>query len=259
MYIRSESIIKRKFKSLLLKIYNLIDNNNDTKFSRNGEESLLNFICSNHQNRKCVFFDVGSNVGAYTEKFIMLSDKYNIDFEAHVFEPMQKSFEILEKKFGNNHRVHLNKFAASSETGATKIYFDKEASTLASLYERDLDAYHIKLANFLEIPTKRLDEYLKEKNIEKIDFLKLDVEGHEVPVLNGLGGYLKPDYIPNIQFEYGGANIDSRTFLRDLFYLFNQNGYQVYKLKKGYLEKRVYDPHMENFIYSNYFASNRMS
>lgn len=259
MYIRSESVIKRKVKSLLLKIYNIIENNNDTRFSKNGEEALLNFICSAYKNRKCVFFDVGSNVGAYTEKFITLSKKYNIDFEVHVFEPMQKSFEILEKKFGQNQRVHLNKFAASSETGVTKIYFDKEESTLASLYERDLDAYHIKLANFLEIPTKRLDEYINEKNIESIDFIKLDVEGHEVPVLNGLGDYLRPDVIPNIQFEYGGANIDSRTFLRDLFYLFNQKGFQVYKMKKGYLEKRVYGPQMENFIYSNYFASNRTS
>lgn len=259
MYIRSESVVKRKFKSLLLKIYNLIENNNDTRFSSNGEEALLNFICSKYQNRKCIFFDVGSNVGAYAEKFIQYSNKYNIDYEIHLFEPMEKSYEVLARKFNQNKRVHINRFAASSETGYTKIYYDKEESTLASLYERDLDAYHIKLENFVEIPTKRLDEYLKDKAVKKIDFLKLDVEGHEIPVLNGLGENLIPENIPNIQFEYGGANIDSRTFLRDLFYLFQQNKYQIYKLKKGYLEKRVYDPHMENFLYSNYFASNLVS
>jgi hypothetical protein len=57
-----------------------------------------------------------------------------------------------------------------------------------------------------------------------------------------------------IQFEYGGANLDSKTSLLDLYKLLESAGYMVCKVMRHHLELRPYNPTMENFQYSNYIA-----
>ncbi len=69
-----------------------------------------------------------------------------------------------------------------------------------------------------------------------------------------MGDYLTPDNIKCIQFEYGGANIDSRTFLRDFVYLFTSKGYSIYTIKSNSLETFVYSARKENFQYTNFVA-----
>ena len=49
-----------------------------------------------------------------------------------------------------------------------------------------------------------------------IDFFKIDVEGHEMDVLKGIGD--KISNIKLIQFEFGGCNIDTRCFFQDFWY-----------------------------------------
>ena len=71
---------------------------------------------------------------------------------------------------------------------------------------------------------------------------------------HGLGDYLNSGFIDVIQFEYGGANLDSHTSLMDIFYLLNSSGFELYKIMPSYLQYRQYKPFMENFQYANYVA-----
>ena len=57
----------------------------------------------------------------------------------------------------------------------------------------------------------RFDEYWKNKD-QLIDYVKIDVEGHELDVLEGFGDLINK--IKLIQFEFGGCNIDTRTFFK---------------------------------------------
>lgn len=60
--------------------------------------------------------------------------------------------------------------------------------------------------------------------------------------------------IDAIQFEFGGCNIDSRTFFQDFFYLLKDN-YKIYRvLKDGLLEMPIYKETYEIFITINYLA-----
>ena len=57
-----------------------------------------------------------------------------------------------------------------------------------------------------------------------------------------------------IQFEFGGCNIDSRTYFQDFFYLLNDN-YTIYRdLKNGLFEMPVYKETYEIFITINFLA-----
>ena len=51
---------------------------------------------------------------------------------------------------------------------------------------------------------------------QEIDIMKLDVEGHELDVLEGSRKTINS--IKLIQFEFGGCNIDSKTFFQDFYY-----------------------------------------
>lgn len=54
----------------------------------------------------------------------------------------------------------------------------------------------------IEVPRYRLDDYIKEKGLDKISLIKIDVEGFEFPVLKGLQNYFEnPDHRPVILCE----------------------------------------------------------
>ena len=90
--------------------------------------------------------------------------------------------------------------------------------------------------------------------ISHINFLKIDVEGHELYVLKGLGRYLDAKFIDIIQFEYGGTNFDSKINLKDFFDLLELNNFVIHKIMPRHLEPKVYKPEYENFLYSNFVA-----
>jgi hypothetical protein len=104
---------------------------------------------------------------------------------------------------------------------------------------------------------RTLDEYCREKNISRIDFLKLDVEGHELKALAGAKEMLSAGKIDRIQFEFGGCDIDSRSFFQDFFYLL-QNRYDIFRiLKNGLRPIKKYEETEEIFLTTNFLAVKR--
>ena len=57
----------------------------------------------------------------------------------------------------------------------------------------------------IEVSCMTLDSYINEHNIKRIDFLKVDVEGHEINVLAGFSWDIKPTFI---KIEYVHVDID---------------------------------------------------
>ncbi len=250
-----EIFIKRKIKIFAWKIFNKLENNNNTDFQRNGEKTFIENLFrywKNCNNRRRVIFDVGANVGKYSEMLINYAQKFRLDFELHIFEPTKYCYSTLLKKFSNLDNVIINNFGVSNIEHETKIYYDEEGSGLASIYKRELD--NLVLDKRETIKLIRLEDYIAQKQISHIDFLKLDIEGHELFALEGLGEYLNSDFIDFIQFEYGGCNVDSRTYLRDFYDILGKKGFVIAKIMPNGLELKKYSPIMENFQYSNYIA-----
>ena len=76
------------------------------------------------------------------------------------------------------------------------------------------------------------DNYCKNKNINFIDFLKIDTEGSEHFVLKGFNQMIDKGKIRLIQFEYGYANGDAKFLMKDFFNFFSEKDYIVAKLRK---------------------------
>ncbi len=244
--------IKRKIKSFILRLYNSIENNNNVDFFKNGEGVVLNQIIKNYKKDKLKIFDVGANIGEYSQMVIKSCKKFYKEFDLHLFEPVPSTASILVNNIPKESFIHVNILGLSNKNCESEIYINPQSNSLASLYPRAVNDENFSKE---KITLVRLDDYCLKNHIDNIDFLKIDVEGHEIAAFEGMSNMLSQKKISTIQFEYGGANIDSRTFLKDFYELFKDYDYKIYKLMPYGVEERKYHPNMENFFYSNYIAS----
>jgi FkbM family methyltransferase len=252
---------RNKLRSLAFAVFNWLENNNNARFATNGEKRFLDVLfrrLNNNDSGRKVLFDIGANIGTYSRMLLDRSHRSG-EVDIHVFEPTHECFEILQNKFSRTNGIILNRKAVSDSNGTADIFFDVEKSSLASLYKRNLDVYSTRLNLSELVETIRLDKYIEERHIEHIDFLKIDIEGHELAAFRGLGIYLNSGFIDFIQFEYGGANLDSHTSLMELYAHLEKAGFTLTKIMPSGLEMRPYSPRMDNFQYANYVAvSNRI-
>lgn len=129
---------------------------------------------------------------------------------------------------------------------------------MGSLSKRKLDHVGNNFEVTESISTIRFEEYWAEKlNSCEIDLVKIDVEGHELSVLNSFGAALFKT--KSIQFEFGGTCIDTRIFLQDFWYFFSKNNYQIYRITPFGLQKiDAYRECDESFYYTNFIAVNNL-
>ena len=140
-----------------------------------------------------VALDVGSHVGFYTVLFASLVGPTG---RVVGVEPVPANFAVLERN------VNLNRFgwvdllhaAASDRTGTGRLSTQLGQTALGSLeLQREGTA--------IDVPLVRLDAYLRERGIDHLSFVKMDVEGHELTVLHGIEDFLAPADGPVLMVE----------------------------------------------------------
>lgn len=218
-----------------------------------GEILILDYIKQEllkDKNHKYVIFDVGANQGQYA---LLISKAFEgTDFITYSFEPSKNTFQILSEKLKGNSNFKLINKGVSNESGILKLYTDANGSGMASLSKRDLSYRNIEMQKSEEVEITTLDEFCKSKDIGSIDFLKLDIEGYELHALKGANKILKKTKF--IQFEFGGCNIDTRTFFKDFFMLLKDD-FHIYRiLQDGIIEIKEYHEIHEQFNTTNFLA-----
>ncbi len=217
-----------------------------------GEIRVLELVKRNlPMDRKGIVFDVGANVGKYTREIV---SHFGGDVLVYCFEPSEKSFTKLTENVRVYENVKPYRFGFGEKEEAVMLYSNEECSGLASVYKRRLEHFGIAIKYNEEVMLKKLDDFCKEKNIIGINLLKLDVEGHEYPVLKGAGKLIASKRIDFIQFEFGGCNIDSRTYFQDFFYFLGPN-YNIFRVvRDGLVPIETYREMYEIFITTNFLA-----
>ncbi len=212
-----------------------------------GEENVLRMLNRGGDKEKYTVFDVGANVGNYTQ--LVINNVPNA--QIHCFEPSASTYAKLCERI-QYENVKINNFGLSDAITEATLYYDKENSGLASLYNRQLDYFGIDFGLREMVSLDTLDHYCEVNDINKIDFLKMDIEGHELKALNGAQNMLAEKRIDNIQIEFGGCNIDSRTYFRDFWNLLSADFFVYRILSDGLREIPKYGERLECFITTNY-------
>lgn len=225
----------------------LCNGENNDDMETNGELRLMRQILP-----QCgTVFDIGANVGHWASLALKLNPYINL----HYFEPSRATYEcLLANHFPSN--VVCNNFGLSSTAGEAKLLIFEEGSGINSMYRRQglEDGWGLSTQQREEtIHLETVDRYCEQKNIQVVDFCKVDVEGHELEVFKGMSAMLKAKRIKMIQFEYGGCNIDAGVLLKDIFDFFQPFDYVFYKIFPKELRQILwYDQRLENFQYQNW-------
>lgn len=169
--------------------------------------------------------DIGGNVGEYSAE--LLARVPGLDL--HIFEPAAVNVARLRERFGGQPAVRINAAAVAAQDGSAVLYGDAPGSGLASLSRRRLDHRGITFDCSEPVQTLRFERYWQQVlGGRTIDLLKLDIEGHELEALQGMGPALAATRV--LQFEFGGCNIDTRSFLQDFFYFFEAAGFALHRI-----------------------------
>lgn len=216
-----------------------------------GELWVIDRIGSRRTKGPQIVFDVGANVGDYSTHVL---DRLGDTVRLFAFEPSRESFQRLTERLEGRPGVQLFNSGFGDRDEAVRLYSPQEGSPLASLYDRRLDHVGLAMAAHEDVWIKRLDDFCREEGIAHIDLLKLDIEGHELKALEGAAGLIDAGAIDFIQFEFGGANIDSRTYFRDFFELLHER-FNLYRiLGDGLAPIARYEEALEIFVTVNYLA-----
>jgi FkbM family methyltransferase len=230
------------------------DGDCDGDIATNGELRVMKHFLSGCS----VVFDVGAHTGEWTR----LALSINPGLIIHCFEPSRDNFDHLIRNVSSPN-VTCNPFGLSSENGERPLFIFRSAPGLHSLYQRRglEDGWGLKTPRETEtVMLDTLENYCAQRQIGRIDFLKIDVEGHELEVFKGGRSLFEDDRVGMIQFEYGGCNIDSKVLLKDIFEFFAGMNYNFYKIFPNRLKRfRRYDQRLENFKYQNWILISQKS
>jgi FkbM family methyltransferase len=125
-----------------------------------------------------VVFDVGANIGFYTSLF---ADLVGPTGRVHSFEPDPLSFGILKHRTARRGNVTANQAAVGDRSGSITLFCNRsnraDNRVHASLGEET--------AETVEVPLTTLDDYCDAAKIDRIDAVKMDIQGAEVAALRG--------------------------------------------------------------------------
>ena len=146
-----------------------------------------------------IVVDVGANIGIVTDYMRKFSKK------VFAIEPSSEHFEALKKnkEFNKWDNVEVFKMAIADKDGEMTLFHHDNNRTCHSLTQNYTKAYGY---GSEKVKTMAIDTFFKENNIEKVDFMKFDVEGAEDLILRGIGFKRVAEKIKAIEVEFHHPN-----------------------------------------------------
>jgi FkbM family methyltransferase len=166
-----------------------------------------------------VSFDCGANFGLCTFGLIPLLDLGHLSF--HLFEANPRLIRYLEKSKSlfPSATIDVVEGCTSDRPGATRFRFDAQFTGHSHV---DADGASAQ-ANVV------LDDYLESQGIDRVTFLKMDLEGQELNGLRGLSEAISRGAIEVIYFEVRSEILQRYDVsLEQILHFLYENGFRVF-------------------------------
>jgi FkbM family methyltransferase len=167
-----------------------------------------------------VFIDVGAHVGYFT---LLAGRRVGPTGTVLSIEPNPFAWEQLERNVERSHlqNVLVEHTACGESRAVVQLYLHAESnSSMASLYSGKASG-----AGTVEVPCTTLDHLCRERGLQRVKLVKIDVEGAELFVLRGMKGIMREmrpaiviELHPHLLEDVGTPIDDVLTLLKDLDY-----------------------------------------
>jgi len=194
--------------------------------------------------------DAGANRGEYTAELL----KYYPEATVILFEPSSYHIENLKTRFADKNTVIINS-ALSNEVGSQNLCMPESGSGFATLAPRACP-FGVNFSIKETVSTLRFDDFwVTQLNSKLIDLIKLDIEGFEFAALEGAAQSMLRTRL--VQFEFGPANIATKTYFLDFYQFFTQKNFQIFRITPLGLQRiKRYRERDEYFASTNFLAVN---
>jgi FkbM family methyltransferase len=204
-----------------------------------------------------IAFDIGANVGLYS---VLLSRLCGPEGQVWSFEPVTETYWRLRETLALNRceNVIPKQLAVCSESGYVRMnLFEPQFAEWNSLGTPTMGPANQPIApnRSADVPACVLDQFCEKEKIERINLLKVDVEGFELAVFRGAKRLLQERRVDYICFEISQASLRGAGIAsRDVFAVLEAEGYAAYRfeVKTGSFLGPVHDTPEE---WVNFFAS----
>jgi FkbM family methyltransferase len=199
----------------------------------NGEQWLLSLL-----DEKPLVMDVGFHDGASTEEVLRLRSGAQVIG----FDPSRFALENYKLRFGGDNRVSFESGGLSGAPGELNFHdYENQCSSLTP--RKDSPG---QIPTIYKVPIMTLDGYCAKRGIDRINLLKIDVEGFDLNVLEGARDLLARQGVDLFVFEFGGAWAAQKRYLWEADEYVRQFPYGLFRLFNGFLCPMHYDPKMDS-------------
>jgi FkbM family methyltransferase len=203
-------------------------------------------------------FDVGANVGKYTKLFSLLVGTQGRVF---AFEPDPDCAQRIRDQIAADQLTNVTLVQAAVCEAPGQVVLNRFPAEYCSwnslgrplMEDPRAPEQFVPIIGQVKVDAVCLDDFCRAHAIDKIDYLKLDVEGAELRALQGAHDLLAQRRIGHVQFEVSRKMLEGlQTTARPVFELLAQHGYACHSIsEKGALGERVSD---SDAFYENYIA-----
>lgn len=166
-------------------------------------------------NSQSVYFDLGGYKGEEVDEIYRRYGCY-----IYVFEPVAEYASFLQQKYKDIERIKVFAFGLSDKTEQTSISLLDNSS---SVFKQDGGAETIQLV--------RISEFISQHNIEKIDLMKINIEGSEYPVLEDLIKTKLINRVENVMVQFHDFVDDAEARMLKIEAQLKLTHYLTYRFK----------------------------
>lgn len=219
--------------------------NNYHSSGESGEKYFIEEILSPSEPELCI--DIGASTGLFSQELLSRTGADVIGFEPN---PVQyEKLALLSHQYPG--RFTAEKIGIGLKYEQQALFFNPEALDHASFMTEVNAVEYVDNSHSTQAQMMPLDMYCERHNINKIDFIKIDVEGLEVDVLRGAQKTIRRVRPKYIQVEFNWHQLYRGITFWSLAKLLNS--YDTYQLVPGGWQKRLPgDPLTNLFLFSNF-------
>jgi FkbM family methyltransferase len=192
------------------------------------EESIFT---SRYLRKEDVFIDVGANIGYFS--LIAAGEQVS---KVYAFEPTPQTLSLLHEN------IQLNSFESCIEVVPKAVGNQNKPVSFTLTTETEVNHLTLKgetSSQSITVPCTTLDSFVKQKNLSHIAMIKVDVEGAEMLVFQGLKNMLKNKQVEVILFEVNKQSEQFGFSYLDYFDFFEKYEYSLFEIDSSFHLRKI--------------------